>query len=75
MKYSWIEEYCLLKKGAEKDFKAEWNAIRYRIKGKMFALQGGNQEGKPIITLKLEPSHGMALREKYQEITPRILYE
>ena len=43
MKYGWIDEYCLAKNGAEKDFKIEWNAIRYLIGGKMFALQGGDK--------------------------------
>ncbi|MCT4606542.1 MAG: MmcQ/YjbR family DNA-binding protein, partial [Marinisporobacter sp.] len=31
MKYEWIDEYCISKKGTVKDFKVEWDAIRYLI--------------------------------------------
>lgn len=69
MKYEWMNEYCLSKKGAEKDFKVEWDATRYLIGGKMFAMQGGDKEKKAIITLKCEPSFGQYLREQYEHIT------
>lgn len=68
MKYEWIDEYCLSKKGAKKDYKIEWEATRYLIGGKMFALQGGDKEQKPIITLKCEPMFGQYLREQHQHI-------
>ena len=68
MKYQWLDQYCLAKAGAEKDFKPEWAATRYMIKGKMFALQGGDKEGKAIITLKLEPLYGQLLRQQYKDI-------
>ncbi|MGE5415727.1 MAG: MmcQ/YjbR family DNA-binding protein [Acidobacteriota bacterium] len=70
MKYPWLDEYCLSKSFVEKDFKPEWNATRYMIKGKMFALQGGDKEGKAIFTVKLDPSHGLALRQQYTDIVP-----
>lgn len=68
MKYEWINDYCLSKKGAEKDFKVEWEAIRYLIGGKIFAMQGGDKDKKSIITLKCEPLFGRALREQNQYI-------
>jgi predicted DNA-binding protein (MmcQ/YjbR family) len=70
MKYAWMDEYCLAKKGVEKDYKPEWNATRYMIKGKMFVMQGGDKEGKPIVTVKLEPEHGEFLRKQYKDIIP-----
>ena len=70
MKYEWINEYCLSKQGAEKDFKVEWEAIRYLIRGKMFVMQGGDKYKKPIITLKCEPVFGQLLREQNQHIVP-----
>ncbi len=70
MKYEWLDAYCLAKKGAEKDIKAEWNATRYMIRGKMFAMQGGDKYGKPIITVKLEPLFGELLRKQYKDIVP-----
>ncbi len=70
MRYEWLDDYCCSKKGAEKDFKEEWDATRFMLKGKMFALQGNDRDGKAIITLKLEPSHGQLLREEYADINP-----
>ena len=37
MKYEWIDGFLLAKKGVSKDFKEEWNWIRYMIGDKMFA--------------------------------------
>ena len=70
MKYPWVDDYCLAKKEVQKDYKVEWEATRYMIRGKMFALQGGDKEGKDIITLKLEPMMGELLRNQYQDIVP-----
>ena len=70
MKYEWIEEYCLSKKGVEEDYQPAWQATRYMIRGKMFAMQGGDKEGKPIITVKLEPMFGSLLRQQYKDIVP-----
>lgn len=70
MEYEWLEDYCLNKKGAEKDFKEEWNATRYLIREKMFVMQGGDKEGNPIITIKCEPSFGRFLRDEYEDIIP-----
>jgi predicted DNA-binding protein (MmcQ/YjbR family) len=68
MKYGWLDEYCLSKKGTQKDFKVEWNATRYLIGGKMFAMQGGDKYHKPIITLKCDPLFTKSLREQYHHI-------
>lgn len=70
MKYEWLDEFCRSLLGAEKDFKEEWNTTRYMIHGKMFAMQGGDKEGRPIITLKLEPSMGEMLRQQYEDVIP-----
>ena len=68
--YPWLDRHCLSKPGAVKDFKEEWNATRYMLCGKMFAMQGGDKTGRPIITLKLNPDDGHALRERYNDIIP-----
>lgn len=70
MKYEWLDAYCLSKLAAAKDYKAEWEATRYMVGGKMFAMQGGDKEGRPIITLKLEPAFGLLLRSQYKDIIP-----
>ncbi|MBP7110393.1 MAG: MmcQ/YjbR family DNA-binding protein [Firmicutes bacterium] len=70
MKYGWLDSYCLSKKGAEKDYKPEWEATRYMIGGRMFAMVGGDRQGKPIVSLKLEPMHGEILRREYEDVIP-----
>jgi len=69
-RYEWLGKYCLSQMGATTDYKPEWNATRYLVGGKMFAMCGGDKDGKPIITLKLEPDFGSMLRQQYEHIVP-----
>ena len=41
MRYSWLDDYLMDKPAVTKDFKIEWNWIRYFIGGKMFAAEIG----------------------------------
>ncbi len=71
MKYAWIDEFLLSKKGVNKDLQPEWNWIRYKIEDKMFAAVCLDKDDKPYyITLKLAPSEGEFLREQYEDIIP-----
>lgn len=70
MPYPWIEEFCLAMKGATRVYKPEWEALLYQVGGKMFAMQGGDNKGRRIITVKLEPSFGEMLRSRYEDIRP-----
>jgi predicted DNA-binding protein (MmcQ/YjbR family) len=70
MKYDFIQAHCLSKKGAEEDYKQEWDAIRYSVHGKMFALVCNDNERRAIISVKHTPEHGEELREKYTDIIP-----
>jgi len=69
-RYGWLDEFFLSQVGVTTDYKPEWQATRYFIGGKMFAMCGGDKYGKPIVTLKLEPAHGQALRQQYEHIVP-----
>jgi len=70
VKYEWADAYILSKKSVEKDFKAEWGVFRYMIRGKMFVMRGGDKNGSPILTMKLDPELGLLLRERYTDIVP-----
>jgi len=71
MRYLWIDDYLMNKKGVTKDFKVEWNWIRYMIDGKLFAAICLDNDKKPYyITLKLEPLEGELLRGEYEDIIP-----
>ena len=47
MRYPWIDEYLLGKKGVSKDLQKDWNWIRYQIGGKMFAAVCLDEQDKP----------------------------
>ncbi len=70
MSYEWLDSYLLSKKAAEKDYKAEWEAFRYMVGGKMFCMMGTDGKGRAIITLKCDPLFGEALRQQYADIIP-----
>lgn len=70
MKYPWLTDYCLEKKGAEQEYKIEWEATLFKAGGKMFALLGGDKEKKPILSLKCEPHFSEMLRRQYSDIIP-----
>lgn len=71
MKYEWIDEFLLSKKGVSKDLKAEWNWVRYLIGGKMFAAICLDDNDEPYyITLKSELLEGELLRSQYPDIIP-----
>jgi len=68
--YPWLDEYCQSFIGVLKEFKQEWQATRYLVGGKMFALQGDDNTGRPIITLKLNPNNGDFLRQQFKDVIP-----
>lgn len=70
MRTDWIDAHLLSKKGAIKEFKAEWGVDRYMIGGKMFAMWGGDKEHRPILTLKCDPAFGELLRKAHTHIVP-----
>ena len=63
-----LKEICLKQMGATYDYKVEWEAERYLIGGKMFAMFGSDSEEKPILTLKCDPERADHLRETYKGI-------
>lgn len=71
MRYTWLDEYLLGKKGVTKDLQADWNWIRYKIGDKLFTAVCLNEKGEAVyVTLKLEPLEGEFLRQQYEDIIP-----
>jgi predicted DNA-binding protein (MmcQ/YjbR family) len=69
--YRWLDEQLLEQKATEKEFQPAWQAYKYLLRGKMYAYIGVNdQNGRPIITLKLEPAFSDLLRQEYADIVP-----
>lgn len=71
MKYDFIDDFLLSKKGVTKDFQADWNWIRYKVDDKMFVAVCLDDNDKPkYITLKLNPIDGEFFRNTYEDIIP-----
>ena len=71
MRYPWIDEYLLGQAGVTKDLQPDWNWVRYKIGGKMFAAVCLDDADKPYyVTLKLDPMEGEFLRGQYPDILP-----
>ena len=71
MKYDWIDDFLLGKKGVTKDFQADWNWIIYKVDDKMFVAVCLDDNDKPVyITLKLNPVDGEFFRNSYEDIIP-----
>jgi predicted DNA-binding protein (MmcQ/YjbR family) len=70
MRYEWLDGELLSMPGVEKDFKVEWQWVRYMVGGKMFAATLTDGEGRAVVSLKLDPLEGEFLRGQYPDIAP-----
>ena len=61
----WIVPYCLEKPGVEQEYKAAWNATLCLLGGKIFVMLCEYKDGRPILTVKLEPAFSEVLRAQY----------
>ena len=67
----WLDTYLRSFKGATRDYKEEWEWIRYQVGDKMFAAICKDATGtRDIITIKLDVSDGDFLRQQYEDIIP-----
>lgn len=67
----WIIPYCMEKRGVEQEFKAAWNSSLCRVGGKIFLMLGEYKDGRPLMTVKLDPAFSEILRAQYPgEIIP-----
>ena len=71
MRYKWLNEYLLQKRGVTKDCQPVWNWIRYHVGSKMFAALCLDKAHEIYyINLKLEESESALLRSQYADILP-----
>lgn len=64
-----LRKYCLAKPGVYEDFPFDNVTLTFRVKGKMFALCGVNDD-PPQVNLKCDPELSELLREKYDAVKP-----
>lgn len=61
---------CQKLQGVTHDYQMEWQADRYFIGGKMFAMIGSDAKDIPIITMKCDPERAETLRETTEGVVP-----
>ncbi|MDR0238909.1 MAG: MmcQ/YjbR family DNA-binding protein [Deltaproteobacteria bacterium] len=67
--YLWLHEYTLAKPDAVADFKESWDALRYFVHGKIFALLVRNR-GATLLNLKCDPYLSLDFRARYTTVLP-----
>ena len=65
-----VDALCRKQMGSTHDYQVDWEADRYHIGGKMFAMLGADSKGVSILTLKCDPARADELREIYEGIVP-----
>jgi Uncharacterized protein conserved in bacteria len=68
-RYRWLHEYALSKPDAVPEYKESWDAILYRLHGKIFALLLRNKTGT-LLNLKCEPYLSLDYRDRYPHVLP-----
>ncbi len=69
--YRWLDEELQEQPATEKEFQPAWQAYKYLLHGKMYAYVGiDDRNGRPIVTLKLNPDYSDMLRREYADIVP-----
>lgn len=76
-RYEWLDGYLLSKPGVTKDFKEEWQWLRYQVGGKLFAaiLRPSDKYDplyaeKNLLNLKCDPLLADILRKTHPEVLP-----
>lgn len=68
--YAWVDAYLVALPGAVKEHKDSWEAVLYRLHGKIFALLLNDSRGRGLLNLKVEPYTALWFRAEYPHIEP-----
>ena len=68
--YQWLHGYALSMSGAELEYKPTWDALLYRLQGKIFALLLQSKQHGTLLNLKCHPYISLALQREYATIIP-----
>lgn len=76
LRYPDLDDFLLSLPGAQKDFKVEWQWLRYQVGSKLFAalctpgLAHGSHAGRTMLILKCDPLLAELYRSQYAEVVP-----
>jgi predicted DNA-binding protein (MmcQ/YjbR family) len=63
-----FRQHCLKKPGVTEETPFDENTLVYKVLGKIFAITDVNTFES--VNLKIEPEHGIELRERYASVRP-----
>lgn len=69
-RYRWLHDYALEKPGAVLEYKESWDAMLYRLQGKIFALLLRAPAHGLLLNLKCDPYLSLAYRENHPAVVP-----
>jgi len=69
-RYLWLRDYTLAKPDTEQEYKESWDALLYRIHGKIFALLLHSRDYGMLLNLKNDPYLSLVYRERHATILP-----
>ena len=68
--YSFIPDLCLSLPGAVEEYKETWDAVLYRVQGRIFALVLEDHDGNPLLNLKSDLREAASLHARYDALMP-----
>lgn len=69
-RFQTIEFLCESLKGTTQMFQAEWQATKFMIHDKMYALIGFDHQKRPILTLRQSPEQVVYYQSTYHYVVP-----
>ena len=67
---SFIPDLCLSLPGAVEEYKETWDAVLYRVQGRIFALVLEDHDGNPLLNLKSDLREAASLHARYDALMP-----
>ena len=68
--YSFIPDLCLSLPGAVEEYKESWDAVLYRVQGRIFAMVLEDHEGNPLLNFKSDFGEVAPLHARYDALIP-----
>lgn len=68
--YSFIPNLCLSLPGAVEEYKEAWDAVLYRVQGRIFAMVLEDHEGNPLLNFKSDFGEVAPLHARYDALMP-----
>ncbi len=66
--YPELENFLMSLRGVEKDYKKEWDWVRFNIRGKMFAAICADGTDGALLNIKAQPDYNDAIRRMHEDI-------